>query len=127
MSSSYNLNELAGQDYFTFEIDGFSYKMSYPTTNELVSLNEVGKNATDYALRIENLKKEEQTDEVKEHLAQLEANYKTANQSFLDWCASYIVADREDAPDFKTHLLDKSVKYMLAFSEMVDTELNSKE
>lgn len=124
MSSKYNLNELAGLDFFTFDLDGQVYKMSYPTSNELLGLNEAGKNLTKYQDRIDKLEKEPVTEATTKELKQLKVKADTANQSFLDWCAGYIKPEAPEAPDFKSTILSKNLKYMLAFADMIDKELN---
>lgn len=129
-STTYDLNELTGQDYFEFTLDEFKYRMKYPTTNEIVELNEVAKNGDDWekdAAALEDKVKAATGDkklQLQDHLDKLNEKIKLSQESFVDWCMKYITPDTPDAPNVKETLVNKNMKFLLAFIKMVSTEFN---
>src|SRR5690606_17621350 len=97
--SSYNLNELAGQDYFEFVLDNFKYKMSYPSSNDMKSLNELREKGAEIGKKIVALEKliDVETDVKKVQTLQseidkLEEEAKSDKTTFFGWCAKYVTA-----------------------------------
>lgn len=128
MSSKYNLNEKAGQDYFEFILDDHTYKMAYPSSRQVMQLTEITSDNTDYEGRVAQLQVKLETDptnlELQKELKEVSDKAKLAQSTFIDWCAGFITASPE-APEIKEALLSKSVKYLLAFMNMVQTELGN--
>jgi hypothetical protein len=48
-----------------------------------------------------------------------------SESKYIDWCAKYVDPVDPKAPDFKKTLLNKSMKYLLAFTAMIKTELGN--
>jgi hypothetical protein len=131
MSGNYNLNEKAGKDYFEFTLDDIKYRMEYPTSKDVLQLNDVINENDDWQTKVSGLTSKINTttdsDEKVSLQAQLEEvteKAKVAQESFIDWCLKYVRSDETDPVGLKETLLNKNVKYMLAFVEMVKTELN---
>lgn len=128
MSATYNLNEQVGSDYFEFELDGFKYKMNYPSSQDILNIQDMADDTMDYQTKIKEvtekiqLTNEEDKSNLSDQLNELSQKAKLSQQSFLEWCVGYVVPEG-DAPNIKEALLKKNVKYLLAFIEMVRVEL----
>jgi len=128
--STYNLNEKVGQDYFEFILDGFKYKMAYPSGKEVYQLSEVASNGDEVQAKVQELQTKLLTASdadkpaLEAQLKDYQEKSKLAQQSYIDWCVTYITPEIDSAPEIKQTLLDKSVKYILAFMDMVQTEIN---
>lgn len=128
--STYNLNDQAGDDYFEFILDSFKYRMAYPTSKEVMLLSDVTSTTQEWKDKISKTQKKLVTakDSEKEKLElELQDNLeksKLSQTSFIDWCMKYVSAESTDAPNVKDALMSKNVKYLLAFMNMVQSELN---
>lgn len=131
MNGKYNLNERAGADSFEFVLDDIKYHMQYPTSRDVLQLNDVINESEDWQIKVEEITQKLESaepSEKKELQTQLEdytSKAKIAQETFIDWCAKYISSQDTKAPNIKDTLLNKNVKYMLAFVDMVKTELSS--
>lgn len=128
MSSKHNLNELAGQDYFSMDLDGFIYRMSYPTAKDIVDLDDLSNGFTADNARLEEITllmetQEEGREELLREAEAIKSRLSKNKMTMLDWCANYIKPEDEKAPDFKKTLMAKSIKYLMAFMKILREEL----
>lgn len=124
MSSTYNLNEQVGEDYFKIVIDEHTYIMTYPSSRDLIAIQEMTGETVNYQEKIEKLKQGEITEQTQKEINSLVEKAKLSQDTFLDWCIRYITSESENAPNFKELLLSKNVKFLLAFVKMVQKELS---
>jgi len=128
-TTKYNLDEQVGKDYFDFTLGEHNYKMTYPSSKDVMQLSEIASGTEDLQLRVEELQaklesaSEQEKTTLNRQLSEATERAKLAQTTFLEWCSRYITSDA-DAPDITEQLMSKSVKYLLAFSNMVKTELN---
>lgn len=103
MSAKYDLDKKIGEDFFTFIISGNEYIMKYPTTRDLLEIQE----------KVGEL---DETDQAKARESQ---------ETFLDWAVKYISTTDKEAPDIKEFLLGGNFKYTVGFIDMIKQELGS--
>lgn len=127
---TYKLNELAGQDYFTIDLDGHIYRMSYPSAKDILDLDKLGIALDDESSRLEEitslmLSEEDRTkrQQLTAEAEQIKDKLSNKQTSLLDWAINYIKPEDKDAPNFKELLMKKSVKYLLAFINIMQKEL----
>jgi polyhydroxyalkanoate synthesis regulator phasin len=127
--SSYNLNDKVGQDFFEFTIDQFKWRMKYPSAKDMIRLGEIVEMSEDYKVKIDELSEkiakasDEKKAKLQKELEEVENKAKTSQMTMLEWTTGYCEALTENAPDLKDFILSKNVKYLLAFIDMVKTEL----
>lgn len=97
--AKYNLDENIGEDYFTFDVKGHEYKMTYPSTRELLDLQ---------ALQNEDL-----------------ATSRESQEKFLDWAIKFTTTDDKTAPDLKETIMGGNFKYTFGFVKMIQKELSN--
>lgn len=128
MSAKYNLNEKAGADYFEFVLDDKTYQMSYPTSRDLLKIQEVSEENVNYKDEIGKLEEQisveknaEEKKKLEESLAQAREKLKVSQETFLDWCLSYV----KNNEGLKENFMNRNSKFLLAFIDMVQTELGA--
>lgn len=129
-SATYNLNEKVGSDYFKFTLDNFEYHMTYPTSKEIMQISEVADSTTEWQEKIleaqDKLVKAKATEKapLQAEVADYTEKAKLAQTTFLDWCMEYIEPQVKEAPNIKETLMNKNVKFLMAFMKMVQAELS---
>lgn len=130
MSSTHNLNELAGQDYFSMDLDGYIYRMSYPSAKDIIELDALSDGFGKENARLEEITElmlSEEDEHKRIELTQEAEKIKTVlsedKTTMLDWCVRYIQPEDTKAPDFKETLIKKNIKYLMAFMKILKDEL----
>ena len=127
---SYNLNELAGQDYFQLMVDGNAYKMAYPSANDLLELEKMDTESTKLSVRLQDIatallseKDEKSRRTLVSEAEKIKGTLESETDSMLEWCMKYITPETSDLPDFRELIMSKSVKYLMAFMDIVKKEI----
>lgn len=103
MSGKYNLNDNVN-DYFEFEVGGYTYKMLYPTMEQVEKLQ---------ALITESEEKKA-------------SGEKTDDQAITEWMYDFITPLDADSPSISEIMGKQNIRVMRNFNTMFITEFSVK-